>query len=158
MVSAPQLGLRATPMPIPTDFYRRFYIRAKGDSSVYWYCLPKTGTVVASRTQSTRFLIRADPSLDGKVMINSDNITMSLITGKLSLSITSQGSLQAVGKPESLHFGDFVDGYAVKGHNGCLVEGPLPDDAIIKVSDSSGETWELVTNGRIAVTETALDD
>ncbi|KAJ8093513.1 hypothetical protein PM082_020371 [Marasmius tenuissimus] len=141
--------IQPSPEPI-TDYISNswFYIRSKGDRSVYWHCNNK-GTIVASRTNSTRFLVRnTDHSFDGKVMINPDDITLSLASGKLSVHVTDAGNLQASPKADKFKFGDFLDGYSINGNGWIIVDG-LPDNAIVKVNDNSGEAWELVMNGRV---------
>ncbi|KAG7088210.1 hypothetical protein E1B28_012227 [Marasmius oreades] len=141
--------IESGPEPI-TDYISNtwFYIRSKVDKSIYWYRNDQD-IVVASRTNSTRFLIRnTNHAFDGKVMINSDDITISLAAGKLSLSVADEGNLQAMRKAETFKFGDFVDGYSINGCGWISVD-ELPRTAIVKVNDNSGEAWELVMNGRV---------
>ncbi|KAL0064185.1 hypothetical protein AAF712_008907 [Marasmius tenuissimus] len=142
------------PDPI-TDYisYNWFYIRSKSDRNVYWYSTVKgdkeanEGTIVASCTRSTRFRVTTrDENLNGKVMINSDEIQFQL--GTLSLNVADNGSLRASGKPENFLFRDLTNGFIISGNNMRQIDG-LPRNAIVKVSDGSGEAWELVMNGRV---------
>ncbi|KAK1226021.1 hypothetical protein PQX77_011020 [Marasmius sp. AFHP31] len=137
------------PEPI-TDYISNtwFYVRSKVDRSIYWHC-NRDGVIVASRTNSTRFLVRAtNRAFDGKVMVNSDDISISLAAGKLSLSVADLGNLQAKRKADTFKFGDFIDGYSINGCGWISVD-ELPATAIVKVNDNSGEAWELVMNGRV---------
>ncbi|KAI0689926.1 hypothetical protein BC835DRAFT_1281963 [Cytidiella melzeri] len=129
-----------------------FYIRTKGDDSTYWYCTPD-GRILASRTKSTRFLIRTvDPSLSPKaVMINSDNIYITL-PGRRSISVSPSGDLQAAGKAEMFRFGDFLDGYSINGHGGPIFAA-VHEDAIIKTGDKDGIEWELTSSGRASLSD-----
>ncbi|KAL0070457.1 hypothetical protein AAF712_002289 [Marasmius tenuissimus] len=141
--------IKPGPEPI-TDYISNtwFYIRSKVDRSIYWHC-NRDGVIVVSRTSNTRFLVRTTKrTFDGKVIVNSDNINISLAAGKLSLSIADLGNLQVKRKADTSKFGDFNSGYNI---NGCgrISADELPATATVKADDNSGEVWELVMNGRV---------
>lgn len=123
----------------------RFYIRAKGDNSVYWHC-NTDGQVTASRTNSTRFLVRTvDQTNPRLIMINADAITIAV--GQQAISATTRdGFLQLTRRGDHLSFGDFDKGYAVANEDFVSLYGC---NRIIKVDDGSGEPWELSTSGRV---------
>ena len=113
---------------------------------MYWYCTPD-GRIVASRTHSTRFIVRAvEPSLAGKVMVNADVVHILLGCGPRSLSVAQSGQLQAGGRADNLRFGDFIDGFAVDVDSSNL------EAMVIKANDDEGEPWELTLAGRIDFT------
>ncbi|KAJ8075571.1 hypothetical protein PM082_021201 [Marasmius tenuissimus] len=135
-----------------------FYIRSKSDRSVYWYSTvkgdkygsqdAKEGTIVASSTRSTRFKVYTrDESLTGKVMINSDEIQFQL-GNALYLRMADDESLKASKRPDNFLFRDLTNGFIISGNNKGQIDG-LPRNAILKVSDGSGEAWELVMNGKV---------
>ena len=125
---------------------RRYYIRAKGDNKVYWYCTPN-GDIIASRTNSTRFrIVNVDDKLKGAVMIGSDSVN--LLLGQYAVGIASQGNLQQQGKADSFMFSNFANGFTVNGAGGYTLPGVV-DKAIIQANDEDGEPWELVLNGTI---------
>ena len=110
---------------------------------MYWYCTPD-GHIVASRTHSTRFVVRAvEPSLAGKVMVNADAVHILLGCGTRSLSVAQSGQLQAGGRADTLRFGDFVDGFAVD------VDASSLEAMVVKANDDEGEPWELTLAGRV---------
>ncbi|KAK1230124.1 hypothetical protein PQX77_006801 [Marasmius sp. AFHP31] len=153
------------PDPI-TDYISNkwFYIRSKVDRSVYWYSTVKgdtytdihghsqpadEGTIIASRSRSTRFNINTkDGGLDRKVMINSNVIHINLAGGELSIRVSDKGNLHASAKADDFVFGDFTDGFIING-NGTKQISRLSRNGIVKVNDHSGEAWELVMNGRV---------
>ena len=116
----------------------RYYIRAKGDPSTYWYS-NADGLITASRTNSTRFYIRtvSDAFLN-QVMINSDPIEMA-VDGK-TVGISSGGYLEVGGSAVQLTLGSFAGGFKVNNAGG---------DIIVQEIDGKGIAWELVADGRV---------
>ena len=79
-------------------------------------------------------------------MINSDSIE--ILVGNSFVSVSESGSLQTVGKTESLKFGDFVSGYHINGYGSEKRPG-LPANAIVKANLHDGQPWELSEHGII---------
>lgn len=114
-----------------------YYIRAKGDPTVYW-ASNQDGTIVASRARSTRFTIRTvDKALQNQVMIGSDLIQIS-VRGR-AVGFSHKGQLEVNGHGDRLTFGDLENGFGLEG------------EAIVQDSDGGGEPWEPVLEGRISL-------
>ena len=126
------------------DVHIRFYIRSKGNNSIYWYL--QNGRIVASQIQCTRFRITAvDKSLRGAVLIGKDQVYVTL-SGDISLKVSNNGLLQGERKAEAIRFGDFIDGFRINSY-GNEVLSDVPSNAIVTTRENDAQEWELSESG-----------
>jgi len=113
-----------------------FFIRSKVDPSLYWYSPDSTNAdahVYTSRTARTRFRVgkRNAQASQSTVMIQSDDVYISLPNDDRYVIVSGNSSLVVADKEEVFKFGDFTDGFVVKGEEIFKTQG-------------GGEIWELV--------------
>ncbi|KAI0768895.1 hypothetical protein BC629DRAFT_804150 [Irpex lacteus] len=144
--------------PVPRDFADHlsgnwFYIRTPGPNPAYWYytTADKSGVVVASHRQSTRFRITAVGSdvKRGTVLINSDLVDISFWGGKLNTA--GNGALRAAERADQFKFGDFFgtsSGYRINAYGENIVGG-LWHNTIIKTDKDDAQEWELSLEGAV---------
>ncbi|KAF8638027.1 hypothetical protein AX16_010659 [Volvariella volvacea WC 439] len=112
-----------------------FSIRSKAKPSEYWYCPPENGRIVVSTTHRSRFRVRnTDSSKNGKVMIGSDDIYISVKVGgeDRPISLLYDGSLVSSGEARTFKFRNFQDGFR------------LESQFVAQATDDDAEVWELV--------------
>ncbi|KAH7109487.1 hypothetical protein B0J11DRAFT_601700 [Dendryphion nanum] len=115
-----------------------YYVRSKSDPSLYWYAEATGGSIYASRAGRTRFRfsINGEDFTSRKVMIGSDNITItSAVDPKLQVGV-EHGNLCFGSHSCSLTFNNL--------RNGFLAEGKATASVVKKVESGIGEEWELV--------------
>ena len=126
------------------DAHIRFYIRSKGNNSIYWYL--QNGRIVASQIQCTRFRVTAvDKSLRGAVLIGKDQVYVTL-SGDISLKVSNNGLLQGERKAEAIRFGDFIDGFRLNAY-GNEVPSDVPSNAIVTTRENDAQEWESSESG-----------
>jgi hypothetical protein len=95
--------------------------------------------------ERTRFRIRIRGSgNDGRVMIGSDDIQITLAFGDLKVKTNDSNVLAASQKAETYKFGDFTGGFLVEGAKGpSECKDSSTTDNIYKTDQ--GENWELTS-------------
>ncbi|KAK8118189.1 uncharacterized protein PG998_006470 [Apiospora kogelbergensis] len=115
-----------------------FYIRSKSDPRFFWY-VAEDKKLYSSMRGKTRFCIKArDKDISGKVMIRKDEIQISCATDREQfVNEDDDGRLIVARRTmHGLKFGDFLrDDFVAEG---------VDFMRITRVSNHSGESWELV--------------
>ncbi|KAJ8109976.1 hypothetical protein ONZ43_g5994 [Nemania bipapillata] len=138
-------GLTLIPPATITDHISggTYFIRSQSSPDIYW-CVKDDKFIHASRTERTKFRIRIKgASTEGKVMIGSDDIQITLAFGDLKTNTNDSNVLVAGKKAETYKFSDFSGGFMIQGAKGPDECGRESSEVDKIYKTDQGEIWEL---------------